>query len=305
MEAASARSPARAGSAGRSLVAFLGPPGTFTEEALRASAARPVEEVPYPTVRDAVMSVQEGRADRAVVPIENALEGSVRATLDTLAAEAVDVRIEAQVTHRVRHCLIARPGVEPAAVTRLVSHPQAVSQCRRWVREHLAHVERGAASSTAEAVRLVAERSEPWAALGSRLSAELYGCRVLAEGVEDVENNLTRFVWLARGPGEQAEGDGPDWPVRLPGTQAFKTSIVFWGFDDDSPGALVAVLSELADRGVNLTKIESRPRRVRLGHYMFFADVDGGADHPPVSEAIEGLRRRVETCRVLGSYPAG
>ena len=287
-------------------MAFLGPAGTVTEEALRASAARPVEEIPYPTVRDAVMSVQEGQVHRAVVPIENALEGSVRATLDTLAAEATDVRIEAQVTHRIRHCLIARPEVEAAHVTRLVSHPQAVSQCRGFLREHLAGVEPAAASSTAEAVRLVAERPETWAALGSRLSAELYGCRVLAEGVEDVEDNLTRFVWLAPDrAGRPGASDAVDRPVRVPGDPALKTSIVFWGFDDDSPGALVAVLSELADRGVNLTKIESRPRRARLGHYMFFADLDGGAHGPPVSEAIEGLRRRVETCRVLGSYPAG
>jgi prephenate dehydratase len=284
-------------------VAFLGPEGTFTEEALRASVRGSVEELPYPTVREAVMAVQDGDAERAVVPIENALEGSVRATLDTLAADAPDVRIEAQVTHPIRHCLIARPGVELDDVKRLVSHPHALSQCRRFVHERLPRAERGATTSTAEAVRIVAGSGEPWAALGSRLSAELYGCRVLAEDVEDHPDNVTRFVWLAPGPphGAASPGDSPQRPADV----ATKTSIVFWGFDDYSPGALVGVLSELAQRGVNLSKIESRPRRVRLGHYMFFADLDGAATDPPVREALDALRGRVETLRVLGSYPAG
>ncbi len=272
-------------------VAFLGPAGTFTEEALRASAARAVEEIAVASVREAVMAVQERRVDRAVVPIENALEGSVRATLDTLAAEATDVRIEAQVTHPIRHCLIARSGVELEDVSRVVSHPQAMSQCRRFVRERLAAAERTAAASTAEAVRTVSETSDPWAAIGSRLSAELYGCRVLAEGVEDRPDNVTRFVWLAPA-GERDEG------------RSSKTSIVFWGFNDESPGALVGVLSEFAERGINLTKIESRPRRVQLGHYMFFTDLEGGEHDPAVAEALEALRRRVSSLRVLGSYPA-
>ena len=284
-------------------VAFLGPEGTFTEEALRASLATSVEELAYPTVREAVMAVQSGDADRAVVPIENALEGSVRATLDTLAADAPDVRIEAQVTHPIRHCLIARPGVELDRVTRVFSHPHALSQCRRFVRERLPRAQPGAATSTAEAIRIVAASGEAWAALGSRLSAELYGCRVLAAGVEDHPDNVTRFVWLAPASLDQAPSPG-DSPLR-PIDAATKTSIVFWGFDDYSPGALVGVLSELASRGVNLTKIESRPRRVRLGHYMFFADLDGAAVDPPLRDALAALRRRVETLRVLGSYPAG
>jgi prephenate dehydratase len=285
-------------------VAFLGPAGTFCEEALRASAPGGVEEISYPAVREAVMAVQNGDVDRAVVPIENALEGSVRATLDTLAADAPGVRIEAEVTHPVHHCLIARAGIPLERVVRLVSHPQAMAQCRRFVRERLGHAERAAASSTAEAVRLVAGAPEPWAALGSRLSAELYSCQVLAERVEDREGNVTRFVWLAP---VQAAGNASGREAArplVPGARA-KTSIVFWGFDDDSPGALVAVLSELASRGVNLTKIESRPRRVRLGHYMFFADLDGDESEAEVSEALSALGQRVETLRVLGSYPAG
>jgi prephenate dehydratase len=139
-------------------------------------------------------------------------------------------------------------------------------------------------------VRTVAEAGQPWAALGPRLAAELYGCEVLAEGVEDRPDNVTRFVWLAREGAEQT-------------AEPAKTSIVFWGFNDESPGALVGVLGELADRSVNLTKIESRPLRGALGHYMFFADLEGGAAEPAVAEALGALARRVETLRVLGTYP--
>ena len=275
-------------------VAFLGPAGTFTEEALRASAPPDVEEVPYPSVYETVMAVQDGHADRAVVPIENSLEGSVAATLDALATEADRVRISGEVVHPIHHCLVAAEGVELGEVTRVVSHPQATAQCQRFLREHLAGAERVSAPSTADAVRLVADSGEPWAALGSRLSAEIYGCRVLAGDVEDQEDNLTRFVWLA--PAD-AVGEAPH------GSRA-KTSVVFWGAGDESPGWLVSVLSELADRDVNLTKIESRPRRVRFGHYMFFADLEGAADDPPVREALGALAARVESLRVLGSYPA-
>ena len=273
-------------------VAFLGPAGTFTEEALRASAPSGVaiEEVPYPSEYETVMAVQAGQADRAVVPIENSLEGSVAATLDALAGEADRVRIAAEVVRPISHCLIARQGVAIEEVRRVVSHPQALAQCAGFLRDRLGHAEPASAPSTADAVRTVADSAEPWAALGPRLAAELYGCAVLAEAVEDRGDNLTRFVWLAR------EGDEPAGPPA-------KTSIVFWGFNDESPGALVGVLGELADRAINLTKIESRPRRVRLGHYMFFADLEGAVDEPRVREALDALRGRVQTLKVLGSYP--
>jgi prephenate dehydratase len=173
----------------------------------------------------------------------------------------------------------------------VVSHPQALAQCRDFLNERVPQASAEAAGSTAEAVRVVASSDEPLGALGTRLAADLYGCEVLAEAVEDSAENLTRFVWLA------PEGTPPH------GGPATKTSVVFWGFNDESPGALVGVLNEFAEREVNLTKIESRPRRVQLGHYMFFADLDGGEDDPPVRAALEGLARRVEILKVLGSYP--
>jgi prephenate dehydratase len=273
-------------------VAFLGPSGTYAEEALRASAPGPVDEVSYPTVYETVMAVQTGAADQAVVPIENSLEGSVTTTLDTLTGEADRVRIVAEVVRPISHSLVARPGVSIEQLVRVVSHPQALAQCRGFLRARVPHAGTEAAGSTAEAVRLVAAADEPLGALGTQLAAELYGCEVLAEAVEDGAENFTRFVWLAP-EGTPAHHD-PD-----------KTSIVFWGFNDESPGALVRLLAELADRSINLTKIESRPRRVRLGHYMFFADLDGPAEDAHVAEALDALRGHVETLKILGSYAAG
>jgi prephenate dehydratase len=271
-------------------VAYLGPAGTHSEEALRASAPSDVEEVPYPTIHEAVMAVDEGAVDRAVVPIENSLEGAVAVTLDTLAVEATAVRISAEVVHPIHHCAVAASELELADVTRVVSHPQATAQCERFLRERLPHAERVVAPSTAEAVLSVRDTCEPAVALGSRLAAELYDCVVLAADVEDHPDNATRFVWLALA--EVVDDPGPE----------AKTSVVFWGGGDQAPGWLVGVLREFADRGVNLTRIESRPRRVRLGHYMFFADLEGAATQRPVSEALDALSGRVEEIRVLGSY---
>jgi prephenate dehydratase len=226
--------------------------------------------------------------DRSVVPIENSLEGAVAVTLDTLALEATDVRIVAEVVHPIHHCVVAARDLDLADVKRVISHPQATAQCRRFLRERLAGAELVVAPSTADAVVSVRDSSEPVAALGSRLAAELYGCRILAADVEDHPDNVTRFVWLA------AKADAAE--------PASKTSLVFWGGGDQSPGWLVHALQELADRGVNLTRIESRPRRTSLGHYMFFVDLEGGAADPPVADALAALRGQVEELRVLGSY---
>jgi prephenate dehydratase len=271
-------------------VGYLGPAGTYSEEALRASAPEGVEEVPYPTIYDTVIAVQEGEVDRGVVPIENALEGAVAVTLDTLALDALDVRIVAEVVHPIHHCVVAARELDLADVKRVVSHPQATAQCRRFVRERLGAAERVVAPSTADAVLSVCGSTEAEVALGSRLAAELYGCRILAADVEDHPDNATRFVWLARASDAGDEGGGG------------KTSLVFWGGGDQSPGWLVHALREFSDRGVNLTRIESRPRRTSLGHYMFFVDLEGGTGDPRVADALAALSSQVEELRVLGSY---
>jgi prephenate dehydratase len=272
-------------------VAYLGPAGTHSEEALRASAPPDAEAVPYPTIYDAVIAVHEGAVDRAIVPIENALEGSVAVTLDTLTIEADRVRIEAEVVQPIHHCVIARTEVPLAGVERVVSHPQATAQCARFLREHLPHADHVTAPSTADAVMTVCgEDGGRAVALGSSLAAELYGCEVIATNVEDHPDNVTRFVWLAR---EDEVGEpGPD----------AKTSIVFWGGGDQSPGWLADVLNEFAGRAVNLTRIESRPRRTGLGHYFFYVDLEGVAGSGPVKDALGAVRGHVEELRVLGSY---
>jgi prephenate dehydratase len=271
-------------------VAYLGPAGTHSDEALRASAPPDTEAIPHPTIYDAVMAVQEGSVERALVPIENALEGSVAVTLDTLTVEADRVRIQAEVVHPIHHCVLARSELSLSTVERVVSHPQATAQCARFLRDHMPHAEHVSAPSTADAVLTVCRSDEASVALGSSLAAELYDCHIVATNVEDHPDNVTRFVWLA--PADEVGDVGSD-P---------KTSIVFWGGGDQSPGWLVDVLSEFAGRGVNLTRIESRPRRTGLGHYFFFVDLEGRADEEPVGEALEAVRRHVGELRVLGSY---
>jgi prephenate dehydratase len=280
---------------------YLGPPGTFCEEALRTSGvAGDAELVPWPSVYETVQAVAGDEVDRAIVPIENSLEGSVTATVDALAVEFPEVAIVGETVMPIRHCLIAREPITPDAVECVVSHPQATAQCQRFLRSELPRARVVAASSTAEAVRTVADSAgSSYAAIGTRFAAQLYGAVVLREGIEDDPDNATRFVWLA-GP---AAGDQP-WPPPPPGAP-FKTSIVFAGAGDDSPGWLVRCLSEFAFRGVNLSKIESRPRRGRLGHYLFLADLDGRREEPAIAEAVEGLRKHCEEVRVLGSYAAG
>jgi prephenate dehydratase len=282
-------------------VAYLGPEGTFTQAAaLSAPAADTLDLVAQETIHDTVLAVRDGRVERAVVPIENSLEGSVNVTLDALVFEAEQVRIVGETVLGVEQCLIAQEQLPLEQVEVVISHPQATAQCRDYIRARMPDARVMTSSSTAEAVRLVTERiRHRWAAIGTRLAAQLYDCVVLEAGIEDVPGNQTRFVWLARGgadagvPGENVE-DGRPW----------KTAIVFWGEGAEAPGWLVSCLSELAFRGVNLTRIESRPLRAGLGRYMFFTDLDGRERDPQVADALAGLRGRVNVLRTLGSFPA-
>jgi prephenate dehydratase len=275
-------------------VAFLGPAGTFTEDALReASSAEDMELVRTPTVHDAILAVERGEADRAFVPFENSIEGSVRSTLDTLAFDTEGVAIVGEYDFAVHAHLIAREGVGLEQVAAVLSHPQPLAQCAAFLREQLPGVERRSVSSTAEAVRMVGESVRPWAAIGARAAADLYGCRVLCEGIEDEADNVTRFVWIAAGGAELA-GEG-----------AWRTSLVFSELGADHPGALVEALQEFSSRGVNLSRIESRPLRQGLGRYMFFCDLEGALADPPVSAALDALRAKAESVRILGSYPIG
>jgi prephenate dehydratase len=249
--------------------------------------------VPFATVHDVVEAVDSGAVERGVVPIENSLEGGVNATLDALAVDFPGVAIVGESVLAVHQALIARAALELGAIEVVASHPQGLAQCARFLREQLPGARLVATSSTAEAVREAVASTGAVAAIAPARAAALHGAVVLREDVEDDPDNATRFVVLARGADAAGEGDGP-----------FKTSILFAGAGDSSPGWLVRCLSEFAFRGVNLTKIESRPRRRRLGHYLFLVDMEGAASDAPAAEAIDGLRKHCEEVRVLGTYEA-
>jgi prephenate dehydratase len=273
-------------------VTYLGPAGTFTEDALRQAAGdAEIEALPAPTVFDAIVAVDEGSADRALVPFENSIEGSVRSTLDTLAFDAESVTIVGEHDQPISHSLIARSELPLERIEVVLSHPQANAQCAHFIRRELPGAEVRSVASTAEAVQDVSRTDAPWAALGAASAARIYGCVVLREGVEDAPDNLTRFVWIAPA-GTEIAGGGP-----------WRTSLIFSELGTDHPGALIEALTEFSSREVNLTRIESRPRRRELGRYMFFIDLDGSAGDPVVAEAIAALRTKAENVRVLGSYP--
>jgi prephenate dehydratase len=281
-------------------VGYLGPEGTFTQAAaLSAPGAPGFELVARDTIHDTVLAVRDGSVERAVVPIENSLEGSVNITLDALVFDAERVRIVGETVLGVEQCLIAQEALPLEEIEVVISHPQATAQCRDYIRAKLPEARVMSASSTAEAVRLVTERiRHRWAAIGTRLAAELYGCVVLEPGIEDVPGNQTRFVWLAQ---DGSESGVPG--LAIAADAPWKTAIVFWGEGTEAPGWLVSCLSELAFRGVNLTRIESRPLREGLGRYMFFADLDGRESDAQVLDALGGLRTRVNVLRTLGSFP--
>jgi prephenate dehydratase len=271
-------------------IGYLGPEGTFTEQAAQQIDG---ERVPFATVHDVVEAVDTRAVERGVVPIENSLEGAVNATLDALAVDFPGVTIVGECVLAVHQALIAGAAVELEAITAVASHPQGLAQCARFLREQLPQARLVAATSTAEAVRSAVACADAVAAIAPARAAELHGGLVLRESIEDEPDNATRFVVLAPAGASQATGSGP-----------FKTSVLFAGAGDDSPGWLVRCLSEFAFRGVNLTKIESRPRRRQLGHYLFLVDLEGAAHDAPAAEAIAGLRKHCEEVRVLGTYEA-
>lgn len=264
--------------------AYLGPPGTFCEVALRMLLGDGADAVPVRSEREAILAVEDGELEGAVVPIENALEGAVTGTLDALALETRRTRIVAEAVVAVEHVLT---GERLEDAREVVSHPQALAQCRRFIASELPDAAERAATSTAAAVR---DLRPGQVAIATARAAELYGRPVLRTGIEDEPGNATRFVQLARDP------------AAVPG--ADRTTVVFHGGDDERPGWLVGCLDEFARRGVSLTKIESRPRKVGLGHYLFVLTCAGAAGDPGVEAALAGLSPRCESVRVLGSYRA-
>jgi len=270
-------------------IGYLGPSGTITQEALEASVASDFDRVvPYMTVPEVLRAVQSGEVDNGIVPIENSIEGSVNVTLDTLAFET-DLVIEREVVQPVKHCLVARPGVSRKEVAGIISHPQATAQCRGFLARWFSDTPVTAANSTAEAAVIVSKTDEPLAAIATLLAASTYGLSVLDCDIQDYPENATRFVMVGK---EKVARTGKD-----------KTSIVCF-IRANRPGSLLDILQEFASRGINLTKIESRPTKKVLGDYYFFIDIDGHIEDPGVAEAIGSLVSKLRELKLLGSYPA-
>jgi prephenate dehydratase len=269
--------------------AYLGPEGTFTEAALAELDPAACEHaLPCPSIPAALDAVRAGEAGRALVPIENSVEGAVTVTLDELAA-GPDLVIVAELLLPVRFALLAREGTALADVKTVGGHPQAQPQCRRWLAAHLPDAEWHPVSSNAEAARQVAD-GQLGAALAGAFAAPRYRLAVLADAVSDVPGAVTRFVVVSR-PGPVPARTGAD-----------RTSLVAF-LREDHPGALMELLTEFAVRGVNLTRIESRPTGDGLGRYCFSIDCEGHLDDARVGEALMGLRRVCAQVRFLGSYP--
>jgi prephenate dehydratase len=266
-------------------LAFLGPPGTFTESAARLLAEE-AELVALGEVTEVLRAVADGEADRGVVPIENTLEGSVSVTLDALAFD-VDLLIEAELELPVDLVVAVRLGVDLREVEVVRSHHVALASTRRWLLANLPGSDRVAATSTARAAEIVAGSTRPEAALVNPLAAERYGLEVVARDVADASQNVTRFVVV-----------GHDLP---PPTGWDKTSLVVF-IEENRPGALLKLLEIFAERDLNLTKIESRPTKAELGEYCFFVDVEGHLADERVGDALAAVKRTHREVKVLGSY---
>lgn len=266
-------------------LAYLGPPGTFSEEAALLHDAQ-ARLLPFASVAAVAAAVDSGMADEGVVAIENSLEGSVNDTLDVLIHES-GLSICRELVLPIEHCLLAAPGASSGDVKVIYSHPQALGQCRRFLERCFPRAQVEASLSTAAAVEDMLSH-EGTAAIATRRAAEIYGAQVLAHSIQDNPSNKTRFVVLA--------------PHDYPPSGQDKTSMAF-SVVHDRPGTLVGVLHEFSDRQINLTKIESRPSKEELGVYIFLLDMDGHRTDPAVAEALERVREQAFFFKVFGSYP--
>lgn len=268
-------------------IAFLGPIGTYTDEAsyLYAPSA---ERVPFASLGLVTSALEEGNVDEAVVPIENSLGGTVIEVVDFLIASEKS-QIKGEFLLPIDHCLITRPGVKLSDIRVVVSKQEALTQCRQFLARELRFAEQVSATSTALAVVDLKEADDRTAAIGPRRAAELAGLPVLAHGIQDRKNNVTRFAVLASSS--------------MPPSGSDKTTIAFDFDKPDAPGLVYGAMRPFADRGINLTKIESRPTGTGMGNYIFLLDLEGHIDEPHVQQAITELQGHTSTFKVLGAYP--
>lgn len=266
-------------------VAFLGPEGTFSQQAVLKHFGHSVRALPLPAINEVFEEVQAAHADFGIVPIENSTEGTVNNTLDMFLNSPL--KICGEVELRIHQHLIGRMhGLQDIA--RICSHQQSLAQCRQWLDEHLPAVERVSVSSNAEAARR-ARDEDGTAAIAGQTAAEVYGLNVIVPDVEDRADNTTRFLVIGR---KLFNASGND-----------KTTLLLSAGDTQSPGALHRLLEPLARNSISMTRIESRPSRRRKWDYVFFIDVVGHADEPPLKHALDDLQKQSSLFRVLGSYP--
>ncbi|MDR3564582.1 MAG: prephenate dehydratase [Negativicutes bacterium] len=268
-------------------IAYLGPRGTYSEEiALRFYRGTDGHFIPYASIDAVIRAVETGEATEAIVPVENSLEGSVNITLDTLAHE-VDLFIVKEMVQPIRHNLLVQDGTKH--INTVLSHAQALAQCRGYLSRQYPGAELVPVESTAAAAYQAASGAKHCAAVGSLRAAEIYGLQVLATDIQDSPNNATRFVVLSKQPA-LAQQDNR------------KTSLVC-RINGEKPGSLYEILGEFAQRNVNLTKIESRPAQTGLGMYIFFFDIEGNGEDANVRAAVESVREKSLWFKELGSYP--
>ena len=266
-------------------VAFLGPEGTFTQQAVLKHFGHSVRSLPLTSIEEVFREVESGTADFGVVPIENSSEGTVNNTLDMFLTSPLGVCGEVEL--RVHQNLMGRMS-SLADVQRICAHPQALAQCRGWLAEHLQGVERLPVASNAEGARR-ARDEEGTAAIASAAAAVVYGLNMLVPEIEDRQDNTTRFLVIGR--------------RSFPPSGADKTTLLVSASHTDAPGALFGLLEPLARHKISMTRIESRPSRRRKWDYVFFIDLEGHAQSEPLVTALAELKSRASLCRVLGSYP--
>ena len=267
---------------------FLGPKGTFSYEALKVYTNKDTDfiAVDYSSIPDIILAVQSGEIDEAVVPIENSLEGAVNATLDIMAAD-VDLMIKAEVVIAVKQNILVKKDTKKQDIKYILSHPQPIGQCRKYLSKEFQDAEIRYVYSTAGAAEEVAGGSGDSAAIGSATAAEVYGLDILEYGIQDGNNNLTRFVVISKGDSPRTGSD--------------KTSIVF--STDDKPGSLYRVLEIFNLWDINMSRIESRPAKNQLGKYIFFIDINGHREDQDVKDALTMIKRKASFFKFLGSYP--
>lgn len=273
-------------------IAFFGPSGTFTEEALLTQADLAGETlVAKPSIADVLEAVANDEVDLGFVPIENAIEGTVNETMDPLIFD-YDFYIEREVVLDVHLQLMAKPGTSLSQVTRIHSYPHALAQVRNFLASNFESVETIAEKSTADAARVVGELGTAHdAAIAPRLSASLYGLEIVAQDIEDHQGNQTRFLTVSK-------------EIIPPPTGHDRTSIVCFQ-DSDRPGSLYGILGQFAARDINLTNLQSRPTKQGLGSYCFIIDLEGHIGDPVIADCLRDLRAHLANVKFLGSYPVG